>query len=121
MEQGTEKQVGQSVSYTIAGRELKLKPMSLGKMKKATLIFSEKGDNLELMANYLVAILDNSENEGLTKEWVQDNVTLPEAYDIIRDCRLINGLEQPFLKGTAQPQAPIVERELSEATPIPSV
>lgn len=113
--------VGQSVEYTVADRTLKLKPLALGRMKKAMLIFQEKGsDNLETIAKYLLTILDNGTNHDLTMEWILDNVTMPEAQKIMDDSRIINGLGSFFQTRTAE--QPKTERPLDETIPLtPSV
>lgn len=113
-----ELQIGQSVTYTIAGRDLVLKPIALGRVKRATEIFNDKsGDNLELIAKYLLAILDNDANKplGLTFEWILDNVTFPESQEIVRAHKIINGLGNVFQNGgTAQVKQ---ERPLEEVVP----
>ena len=117
--------VGQSTTYEIAGRSLKLKPMTLGRMKKATLIFAEKSDDsMEIVARYIMATFDNGENKELSIEWITENMTLPEAQKIIDDSRIVNGLGSFFPKGPSEtategpnkisPQ----ERAVSELTPI---
>ena len=117
-----ETQIGQSKTYNIAGRSLSLKPLALGKMKKATMIFSQKDkDSVELLAEYLLCIFDNGENDGLTKDWINDNVTMVMAQQIIDDSRKMNGLGGFFPKGPAPAEQPKVERPLEETAPTPSV
>ena len=118
-----ELQVGQSVDYTIAGKKIVLKPMALGRMKKATAIFADKtGDNVEIIAKYLQAILDNDANQDLTLEWIMENVTMPQAQDIMKASKTINGLGSFFPTGGAPTPAVKVERPLEETVPpTPSV
>jgi hypothetical protein len=113
-------QVGQSVKYEIARRTLTLKPLPLGKMKRATLIFAEpSGGDMETIAKYVAAILDNGLNANLTTEWIMENVSLPEAQRIIEDSRTVNGLGSFFQRG--EPSVEIkTERPLEETTPTPS-
>lgn len=94
--------VGQSVEYTIAEKKIVLKPMALGRMKRATEIFAQKsGDNFETIAKYLLAILQNDANKdaALTLEWIMENITFPEAQEMMRASKLINGLGDVFPKG----------------------
>lgn len=112
-----ELEVGGSRTYEIGGRTLKLKPLSLGKMKRATTIFTEKGgDDMDLIARYVLAVLENDENKDLSLEWIVENITLPLAHDIVLDSRRVNGLGQSFQTGPT-PVVAKVERPLEE-TPV---
>ncbi len=116
-----ELKVGQSATFKIAGRDLRLKPLSLGKMKRATMIFSEKDADIELIGKYIFAILDNGENPKITLQWVQDNVTIPEAQEMIDASRKINGLGNFFQKGPTATNGVKEVRPLEETMPTPSV
>jgi hypothetical protein len=118
-----ENQIGQSKTFEVAGRLLHLKPLSLGRMKRATMIFGDKTiGNLDAIASYLFAILDNADNKDLTQEWIAENVTLPQANEMIDASRQINGLGSFFPKAPTAPEVPSPkeERLLSEITPTPS-
>lgn len=117
-----ELKVGQRATYEIAGRSLTVKPLPLGKMKRATMVFTETGqDNMDLISRYLLILLDNGSNEGVTLEWIQDNVTIPEAQEMLDASRVINGLGSFFQKGPSSLEGRVEERPLLETPPTPSV
>lgn len=122
MTESKELKAGETTTYDVNGKVLKLKPVTLGKMKKAMEAFMAKDvDTFEMIQNHLVEIFANGENDFATKEWIADNVTLPMANRMIDDMRAINGLEKrDFLKGGAT-EAIKVERDLVELKPTPSV
>lgn len=123
MEESKDLKTGQTTQYQIEGKTVVLKPLTLGKMKRAMAAFQKKDvDTFEMMAGALVEILANGDNKFATREWINDNVTLPMATEIIADMRKVNGLEDFFQTGaTKSTPAPLETRNLSEKTPTPSV
>lgn len=108
-------QVGQSVTYNIAGRTLILKPLPLGKIKKATMVLAEpEKNNMDKIADYLSMMFDAKDE--ITPDWILENVNLPQANDMIDTSRQINGLGSFFQKG--EPAKEIkTERPLEEQLP----
>lgn len=117
-------QLGQPRTYEIGGRKLLLKPLPLGRIKKASAVLSGAGetDNFVVISKYILEILSNGENHDLSLEWIEENVTLPDANQMIDDSRRMNGLGSFFQKApeAKAPEAMQEKRELSEATQIPS-
>lgn len=122
MEESKDLKAGMESSYTIGGKTVKMKPLTLGKMKKATQVFQKKGaDTFDMMLDSLFEILSNGENVFATREWINDNVTMPLATQILSDMRTINGLgdNNGFFQAAA-PAAkslPTESRDLTEVRP----
>ncbi len=115
-------QLGDEAKSKIAGKDVVMKPLTLGRMKKAMMIFQSKdGDAFDMMQRAIVEILSPI-NDFVTNEWVADNVTMNEATKILMDMRTINGIssQKDFQDGPEKP-AIRVENELLEKAPIPSV
>lgn len=122
MDEAKDLKVGMSVTFTIGETVVKMKPITLGKMKAATTAFQDDVDAFDMIVNYLVVVLDNGDNPFATKEWIKDNVTMPVANDMIDAARKINGLGGDFFTKGATGTEPIREtRDLIEKTPTPSV
>lgn len=112
-----ELKVGDTATYDIAGKKVVLKPVTLGKMKKAVEAFKRKdGDTFEMMQEHLFEVLGNGENAFATREWISNNVTMPQATKIISDMRIVNGLERSDFFQAGSPTKEV--RDLSgSATP----
>ncbi len=111
---------GDTATYEIAGKKVVLKPVTLGRMKKAMEAFKDKdGDTFEMMQKHLLEILTNSDNDFMSLDWIADNVTMPIATQIVNDMRIINGLERNNFFQEGVPKAePRESRDLSgQATP----
>lgn len=123
MEESKDLKAGMRTSYLIGETTVRLKPLTLGKMKKSMEAFKkEDGDTFEMMLESLFHILDNGENPFATREWINDNVTMPLASTLITDMRVINGLDGFFPTRARPPETPpLVQRDLVESTPTPSV
>lgn len=105
--------VGQNVTYEIGGRTLTLKPLTLGKIKRAMDSFGkDEGDQFRRIAAYLSNVFENGVNEGIDFQWILENITLPQATQIIEDSQKINGLNSFFPKATETP-SPMIEKDLS--------
>lgn len=107
---------GDEKEYTVGGKKLTLRPLPMGQLKAAMKIL-ETGDAKDWMgtiASYLAAVFDKAEHDFLTKEWIENNMSMPQANAIIADVATVNGLPN-FLQAPAK--APTEERELMEATP----
>ncbi len=122
MEESEDLDTGATTSYKIKGQTVVLKPLSLGKLKKAMMAWKIDGDNIEKIHQYLFEILSNGENKFATKEWIADNITLPAANRLIDRMMTINGTNTFFPAGGAKAKTGAVEtRDLADQTPIPSV
>lgn len=122
MEESKDLKAGDTATYQIADKIVTLKPVTLGKMKKAMVAFQQQDkDTFEMMRDHLKAILDNGANQFATAEWIEDNVTMPMATRIISDMRTVNGLGENgfFQAGGAKTPSPET-RDLSGAAPTPS-
>lgn len=124
MEESKDLKTGDTTSYEIGGKTVKLKPATLGKMKKAMAAFTmapgQTMDTFDMIQNHLTEILSNGENDFVTKDWIADNITLPMANKMIDDMRAINGLEKrDFLKKGAA-ETGKVTRDLDVQLPTPS-
>lgn len=122
MEESKDLKTGETTSYEIGGKTVTLKPVTLGKMKRAMDAFMAKdADTFEMIQNHLVEILANGTNEFATKDWISENVTLPMANKMIDDMRAINGLEKKdFLRKGAAESGEKVTRDLVDQKPTPS-
>lgn len=115
-----ELKVGDTATYQIAGKTITLKPVTLGRMKKAMTAFAivpgKNTDTFDMMQEHLYEILSNGDNAFATREWIGNNVTMPVASQIISDMRIVNGLEQKDFFSTGSPAKET--RELNgQATP----
>lgn len=117
MGESTDLKTGETTSYKIGGKTVVLKPVTLGKMKKAVMVFQKKGsDTFDMMIDHLVEILNNGENSFANRQWLEDNVTLPQANQIISDMRKVNGMgSENFQNGAAK--SPSEVRDLTEKAP----
>lgn len=122
-QRGDDVKTGQTKEYEVGGKRLTLKPVTLGKMKKAMGAFMKKdGDAFDMMLDHLTVILDNGCNPFATREWLEDNITLPQANEMVTDMRAMNGLgSNDFFRMGAAPAVKNETRELLEKTPTPSV
>lgn len=110
--------VGGTVTYEISGKKLVLKPMSVGKMKKAMLALRESDDALDNVLAHLEVVFSNSENEGVTKEWLSENITMPMANKMIDDMRAVNGMGgRDFLASRGE----LKEKDLQEKSHAPEI
>ncbi len=94
MEETKVLQPGETAVYKMGDVALKLIPLPLGKLKKALdAIKNLNTENLSTMlADYMLAIFDKDQNEFLTNEWIDNNMTVPMAQRIIQDFSMVNGL-----------------------------
>lgn len=120
MEESKELKTGQTAQYEIEGKTVVMKPLTLGKMKKAMMAFQKKSDTFEMMQEALFEILSGN-NEFATREWINNNVTMPQATQIINDMRKVNGMEDFLGERERKPAATLETRDLIEKTPTPSV
>lgn len=106
---------GDEKEYTIGGQKLTLRPLPLGRLKAAMKIL-ETGDAKDWMgtiASYITAVFDKADHTFLTKEWIENNVSMPQANAIIADVATVNGLPN-FFQG---PNKVTTEKELMEVAP----
>lgn len=123
MDEAKDLKAGMTVTYKIGGRMVNLKPVTLGRMKKAMGAFTGgAADPFDAMQDYLVEILADA-NRFADKTWIADNVTLPDATRMIEDSRKINGMGEGgfFQPGATRLAEPREMRDLTEETPTPSV
>lgn len=121
MEESKDLKAGDTAYYQIGDKTVVLKPVTLGKMKKAMMAFQEKDkDTFDMMRDHLMAILDNGNNPFVTQEWIEGNITMPIATRIIEDMRIVNGLgENGFFQPGGAKTLPVETRDLSGAAPTP--
>lgn len=124
MDESKELKAGMTATYEIGGKTVTLKPVTLGKMKKAMAVFSSgTQDPFDAMADHLAEILANGSNDFATREWIADNMTMLEATQVIEDSRKVNGMADGsfFRNGSEAGKAKREIRDLIEDTPTPSV
>jgi len=111
-------EVGGTVTYEISDKKLVLKPTSVGRMKRAMMALKGDGDMFDNIVAYMSVIFEGGANDFATKEWLEENVTMPQANKIIDDMRVINGMGQSFFpKGEP---AKVTEKDLEES-PAPAI
>lgn len=122
MEESEDLDTGATTSYKISKQKVVLKPLSLGKLKKAMMAWRIEGDNVDKIHEYVFEILANGSNPFATREWISDNITLPMANKLIDAMMKINGTSTFFPAGDAKAKTGAAEtRDLADQTPIPSV
>lgn len=107
---------GATTSFKIKKHTVVLKPLALGKLKKAMMAWKGDGDNVDKIHAYLFEVLSNGENEFATREWIGDNITLPMANKIIERMMAINGTNTFFQAGGAKEKTPAETRDLDDQT-----
>lgn len=107
---------GATTSYKINKKIVVLKPLTLGKLKKAMSAWQLDGDNIDKIHAYVYEILSNGENDFATREWIENNVTLPMANKLIERMMAINGTNSFFQAGDAKEKAPAETRDLVDQT-----
>jgi hypothetical protein len=118
MNESTELKSGDTATYNIGGLKVTMVPCTLGKMKKAIDVFKDGDkDSFEMIQEHIFQILSNGQNDFATREWINENLTMPLAVQIMTHMRIINGLEQNgfFQKAGAMTLKPLEVRDLSEA------
>lgn len=107
--------VGSSTTYEIGGKTVTLAPAALGKIKRALNGLTDSNvDVFDRLRNTVAELLANGKNDFATPEWIEENVTMPDATRIVSDARVINGLgENGFFGKGSTTQT----RELEEGKP----
>lgn len=108
---------GQTVEHAIGGRTLVVAPIPIGKLKAVLEKFKNTtgiDDVADMYGTHLVTALSFN-NEGLTKEFIQDNVSLPLAQQILGEFALVNGLPNFFQEVATSTSPEKTEKELAEA------
>ncbi len=109
--------MGDTKTVEVGGKKLFLKPVTLGKMKRAILAFKNSdADPFETMLQYLTEVLNSEENNFANRQWLEDNMTLPVANEIINDMRIINGMGGADAFPAGAEKLKIVEKDLPESS-----
>lgn len=134
---------GDETTYEVNGHTLILRPIPYGRLKKVLAaiakVFEEvskrtdKGDTIQFIqvlpdligqhvATLFPLLFDPKEHPFLNGEWVDENLTVPMAKQIMEDAIKVNGLEDFFKPKGAEASRlpngnqPKETRELSETT-----
>ena len=110
--------VGMTKTYDIDGAKVVMKPVTLGKMKKAmTALLQPGAESIEALLNYFTIILDNGENPTINRQWLEDHLTMPTANQMIADNSEINGMGQKNFLTKGGPVEVLKEKDLEERNP----
>ena len=114
----------ESVTYKIGGKEIELVPLPYGRLRKVLRVVMRMIDDLSKMdtsnlqalpdvlegatdahlQELLPLVFDPAKYDWLTREWIDDNLTLPLINHIRKDFMELNGLDDFFGK-KGQPAA----------------
>jgi hypothetical protein len=99
--------------YRIGGQTLKLEALPIGKLKQAMKQWAEAdpADWTGTIAGYLLAVFDKGTHPFLTKDWIENNVTKPQADQIMADVATVNGLPNFLNRGSQTEERPVMEVE----------
>lgn len=106
--------IGDTITYQIGGKAVKLVPAPLKKTKAAfNELITGADDVFDRLRNAAVILL-SGDNDFATAAWIEENMSLPQVSQVIEDARKVNGLGADgfFQKG---PET----RELTEKKPTP--
>lgn len=133
---------GETMKYEVGGKTLVLEPITYGRLKKLlalmanvwdeamkaaagdTVAFVRKCTDLvqENMGAIFPLLFDPTKHDFMNEAWLDNNLTIPLAKQIVEDAIKVNELEDFFrqrgLLGKGEPAAPAREvRSLTERTP----
>lgn len=127
----SELKAGDTKTFELAGVTLIVEPIPYGRLKKLIRLLSEvsksfapgilKDDFLmivpkvveEYVDQFIPQLFDLRKHPFLTKEWVEENMTIPMTKDVIVAAIAINGLGDFFVKQVKQ--KPAVDPALLES------
>jgi hypothetical protein len=118
----SELKAGDSQTLTVAGQTLTIEPLPFGQIKKVTQMIFHMAQEVnakkavaqdillalpEIVEKYIDDFVPMLFRKGthafLTKEWVNENLTVPQLRLIVEASIKVNGLEDFFPKGAAGP------------------
>jgi len=117
-----------TLSYVVGDKILMMKPLTLGQLKKALQVVESAGASLmqagpkdpvafvqtlpPIIAGKFVEIAPILfPNQGLTKEWIDENFDVPMARKVIMDAARINDVTDflVHLRGQMESQVPVAK------------
>jgi hypothetical protein len=131
----SELKAGQTTTFDIEGQTLTVEPIPYGNLKKILRIVTEAagklgkqqlGDNFlavvptifeEYLDQFIPLLFKKAKHPFLTKEWYEDNLTIPQMKEIMLAAIAVNGL-QDFFDKTVKAPAPAAVPSSSGTTPI---